>query len=83
MVSVAHGLVRHRIPIFVACILWRITHTPQNMVFGVPEMRLSLLVLVIFIRIHAFSISRTASISTCSEHITNIFADMYISRPNC
>jgi hypothetical protein len=41
---VAHGLVRHIIPIFMAKILWRTTHAPQNKVFHAPQMTLFLLV---------------------------------------
>jgi hypothetical protein len=41
---VAHGLVRHKNLIFVAKFLWRTTNAPQNVVFGAPLMRLSLLV---------------------------------------
>jgi hypothetical protein len=45
LISVAHVLVRHRILIFVAKILWRTTHAPQNMNTGAPLMRFSLLVI--------------------------------------
>jgi hypothetical protein len=42
---VAHVLVRHRMLIFVAKILWSTTHAPQNAYFGAPQKRFSLLVL--------------------------------------
>jgi hypothetical protein len=42
--SMAHGLVRHRNPIFVAKILWRNARAPQNTHIGAPHMTLSLLV---------------------------------------
>jgi hypothetical protein len=38
-------LVRHRKLIFVAKILWRTTHAPQNAYFGAPQKRFSLLVI--------------------------------------
>jgi hypothetical protein len=41
---VAHVLVRHRMLIFVAKILWSTTHAPQNVYFGAPQKRFSLLV---------------------------------------
>jgi hypothetical protein len=41
---VAHVLVRHRMLIFVAKILWSTTHAPQNAYFGAPQKRFSLLV---------------------------------------
>jgi hypothetical protein len=44
LISVAHVLVRHKILIFVAKILWRTTHAPQNMNTGAPLMRFPLLV---------------------------------------
>jgi hypothetical protein len=44
LISVAHVLVRHRMLIFVAKILWSITHAPQNTYIGAPQMRFSLLV---------------------------------------
>jgi hypothetical protein len=44
LISLAHVQVRHRILIFVAKILWRTTHAPQNMNTGAPQMRFSLLV---------------------------------------
>jgi hypothetical protein len=44
IVSVAHGLVRHRITILVARIMWRTVHLPQNTCFGAPLKSLSLLV---------------------------------------
>jgi hypothetical protein len=44
--SVAHVLVRHRMLIFVAKILWSTTHAPQNAYFGAPQKRFSLLVLL-------------------------------------
>jgi hypothetical protein len=37
-------LVRHRMLIFVAKILWSTTHAPQNAYFGAPQKRFSLLV---------------------------------------
>jgi hypothetical protein len=43
-ISVAHVLVRHRMLIFVAKILWSTTHAPQNVYFGAPQMSFSLLV---------------------------------------
>jgi hypothetical protein len=43
---VAHVLVRHRMLIFVAKILWSTTHAPQNAYFGAPQKRFSLLVIV-------------------------------------
>jgi hypothetical protein len=46
LISVAHVLVRHRIFIFVAKILWSTTHAPQNTYIGVPQIRFSLLVMV-------------------------------------
>jgi hypothetical protein len=36
LISVAHVLVRHRILIFVAKILWSTTHAPQNAYIGAP-----------------------------------------------
>jgi hypothetical protein len=36
--------VHHRIPMFMACILWRTARPPQNMDLGVPQMTLFLLV---------------------------------------
>jgi hypothetical protein len=50
LISVAHVLVRHRILIFVAKILWRTTHAPQNMNTGAPQMRFSLLVLIAMLK---------------------------------
>jgi hypothetical protein len=44
LISVAHVLVRHRILIFVAKILWSTTHAPQITYIGAPQMRFSLLV---------------------------------------
>jgi hypothetical protein len=41
---VAHVLVRHRMLIFVAKILWSTTHAPQNAYMGAPQKRFSLLV---------------------------------------
>jgi hypothetical protein len=49
---VAHVLVRHRMLIFVAKILWSTTHAPQNAYFGAPQKRFSLLV----IRIHRYNL---------------------------
>jgi hypothetical protein len=37
-------MVRHRMLIFVAKILWSTTHAPQNAYIGAPQMRFSLLV---------------------------------------
>jgi hypothetical protein len=48
-ISVAHVLVRHRMLIFVAKILWSTTHAPQNTYIGAPQMSFSLLVML-----HAF-----------------------------
>jgi hypothetical protein len=44
IIFVAHVLVRHRMLIFVAKILWSTTHAPQNTIIGAPQMRFSLLV---------------------------------------
>jgi hypothetical protein len=46
LISVAHVLVRHKILIFVAKILWSTTHAPQNAYFGAPQKRFSLLVYI-------------------------------------
>jgi hypothetical protein len=43
---VAHVLVRHRMLIFVAKILWSTAHAPQNVYFGAQQKRFSLLVMV-------------------------------------
>jgi hypothetical protein len=42
LISVPHVLVRHRMHIFVAKILWSTTHAPQNTYIGAPQMRFSL-----------------------------------------
>jgi hypothetical protein len=47
LISVAHVLVRHRMLIFVAKILWSTTHAPQNTYIGAPQMRFSLLVKIL------------------------------------
>jgi hypothetical protein len=44
LIFVAHVLVRHRMLIFVAKILWSTTHAPQNTYIGAPQKRFSLLV---------------------------------------
>jgi hypothetical protein len=45
---VSHVLVRHRMLIFVAKILWSTTHAPHNAYFGAPQKRFSLLVMTGF-----------------------------------
>jgi hypothetical protein len=52
LISVAHVLVRHRMLIFVAKILWSTTHMPQNAYFDAPQKRFSLLVIYIYIYIY-------------------------------
>jgi hypothetical protein len=47
LISVAHILVRHRMLIFVAKILWSTTHAPQNAYMGAPQKRFFLLVLAL------------------------------------
>jgi hypothetical protein len=69
---VAHVLVRHRMLIFVAKILWSTTHAPQNAYFGAPQKRFSLLVLTetpMCPREHLVIISYTTGFSIALERI--------------
>jgi hypothetical protein len=54
-------LVRHRMLIFVAKIMWSTAHAPQNVYFGAPQKRFSLLVLVRSYPRHAHQFRRVYS----------------------